>query len=253
MTQRSTSSLRRQLEDHLDLVEQILHWTSRRQRFSPEDAEELRSIVFLKLVQDDYAVLRKFEGKSSMRTYLTTVIQRLALDYRNRKWGKWRPSAAARRLGDTALLLEKLVARDCRPTAEAIEILLRNHRIETSRAELEGLSARLPVRRSRRDDVELPADLAAGEQADTALWSKEKRSRLARARKRLGRLMQSLPSEDRLILKLRFEQRLPISKIAPRLGLDQRPLYRRVRRCLDELRRDLEAQGISSEVLAEAC
>ncbi len=167
MTHRSTDSAQKKLEAHIDLVEQVIQWTCRR-RFSQEEAEEFRSRVFLKLVQDDYAVFRKFRGQSSLRTYLTTVIQRLALDFRNHLWGKWRPSAAARRLGNVALQLEVLVSRDNRMLDEAIEILRTNHQVGLSRAELERISAQLPVR-SRRESVDLPADLSAKERADAAL------------------------------------------------------------------------------------
>src|SRR4029453_14108130 len=45
----------------------------------------------LRLVEDDYDVLRRFQARSSLPTYVTVVIQRLFLDYRNRLWGKWRP------------------------------------------------------------------------------------------------------------------------------------------------------------------
>jgi len=47
------------------------------------------------------ALLAKFEGRSSLRTFLTVVIQRLFLDHRISAWGKWRPSAEARRGGST--------------------------------------------------------------------------------------------------------------------------------------------------------
>ena len=40
------------------------------------------------------------------------VIQRLFLDARIAKWGKWRPSVSARRLGGVAVLLERLLTRD---------------------------------------------------------------------------------------------------------------------------------------------
>ncbi|MCP3956859.1 MAG: sigma-70 family RNA polymerase sigma factor [bacterium] len=252
MTQGSTNDARKQLENHLGLVERVVDWTSRRYRFSTEDAEELRSLVFLKLVQDDYSVLRRFRQHSSLRTYLTTVAQRVALDYRNHRWGKWRPSAAARALGEVALLLERLVARDHYPVAEAIEILRRNHRVEMSRVELAELAARLPARLPRRENVALPADLAAEERTDRALLRQEDRRGRDRAQERLRRLLADLPREDQLILQLRFEQGLPISRIAPQLSLDQRRLYRRVRRCLDGLRKGLEAHGISSKSLAAA-
>ncbi|MGH8186413.1 MAG: hypothetical protein ACREUC_07605, partial [Steroidobacteraceae bacterium] len=77
-------------------------------------------MAFLKLIEHDYAVLRRFEGASSLRTYLTVVLHRVLLDQRNREWGRWRPSAAAYRNGPLAVRLERLVTRDGLTPAEAI-------------------------------------------------------------------------------------------------------------------------------------
>ncbi len=246
----STGSARQQLETHIDLIEEVVRWTCRRQRLSLDEADEFRSIVFLKLVQDDYAVLRKFRGKSKLRTYLTTVIQRLALDFRNQRWGKWRPSAAARRLGGAALQLETLVSRDNRMLEEAIEILSTNHQIGLSRDELERISTQLPIRRARREWVGLTADLCAKERTDEALWRREGHRRRASVSRKLDRLLSALPTEDRLILKLRFEEGLKICQIAARLELKPRPLYRRIQDCLSGLRNGLESEGFTRKLLA---
>ncbi len=236
-------------ETHIDLIERVIAWTCRRQRLSPDETEEFRSIIFVKLIQDDYAVLRKFRGRSSLRTYLTTVIQRQALDFKNQMLGKWRPSAAARRMGDVALQLETLVARDGRPLDEAIEILRVNHRVELSRGELECIASRLPVRRPRRTRVSLPDELSADDRADATLWAEEKRRLQCQATQRLEGLMAALSGEDRQILELRFERDFKICQIAAKLDLKPRPLYRRIKKCLRELRLGLESEGFSRELL----
>ncbi len=56
------------------------------------------------------------------------VVQRLFLDHRNRQWGKWRPSAEAKRRGPLAILLERLVVRDGWTFEQAVETLRTNHR-----------------------------------------------------------------------------------------------------------------------------
>ena len=48
---------------------------------------------------DDYSILRKFKGRSSLRTDLITVVTHLYQDWRNGRWGKWRPSEDAKRRG----------------------------------------------------------------------------------------------------------------------------------------------------------
>ena len=94
------------------LVEEVVRFVARRHRLTPDDATELGSLVRYKLVEDDYHVLRSFQNRSSMKTYLTTVVSRVWLDWQVTRRGKWRPSVAAKRLGDTAVRLEQLLVRD---------------------------------------------------------------------------------------------------------------------------------------------
>ena len=42
----------------------------------------------LKLIENDYAILAKFQGKAKLSTYLTTVIHNMFRDYRIQKWGR---------------------------------------------------------------------------------------------------------------------------------------------------------------------
>src|SRR5687768_799893 len=112
---------------NLALIERAVGFACRRYRFDRTDAEELASIVNLKLVDNDYAVLRTFRERSRFSTWISIVVQRMALDYRTAGWGKWRASAAAKRLGPVAVELEQLLVRDGRTLAEAHSILTAKH------------------------------------------------------------------------------------------------------------------------------
>ena len=48
-------------------------------RLTPHDVDNLCADVFLAIVADDAAVLRRFRGKSSLATYLTVVTRRVAV------------------------------------------------------------------------------------------------------------------------------------------------------------------------------
>lgn len=52
---------------------------SRSIRLAPADAEDLVSEVFLAIIANDYAVLRRFRGQSSLATYLTVVARRVVV------------------------------------------------------------------------------------------------------------------------------------------------------------------------------
>src|ERR1700743_405094 len=95
----------------------------RRNRVGPSDMEEFAAHVRLKLIEGDYAIIRKFKGESTFGTYITTVIARLFFQYRVQMWGKWRPSAEAKRLGQKGVLLEQLLTRDGYSFDEACQIL----------------------------------------------------------------------------------------------------------------------------------
>jgi len=68
---------------HLALIEEIIANECRRSRLSRQDAAEFHGQVMIKLIEDDYALFRLFEGRSDIKTYLTIVINRLRLDYQN--------------------------------------------------------------------------------------------------------------------------------------------------------------------------
>ena len=108
---------------HRPAIEQAIRAVCRRQRLLPEDAEDFAGVVRLHLIDKDFAVLRRFEGRSSLGTYLLAVITHLGQDWRNARWGKWRPSAEARRHGPVGLQLERLIRRDGFTLDEACETL----------------------------------------------------------------------------------------------------------------------------------
>ena len=60
--------------EQLDVIYRIASSVCRRNGVQGADAEDFVSDVRLKLLQDDYAVLRKYRGASSQTTFLTVVI-----------------------------------------------------------------------------------------------------------------------------------------------------------------------------------
>lgn len=236
----------------LATIERVVAFVARRHHLSADAADEFDAHVKLKLVEDDYAVLRKFQGRSSLRTYLTVVIQRIFLDYRVSAWGKWRPSAEARRAGEVAMLFERLTSRDGHTVEEAFELITTNHRVAITREELERLAARLPLRSGRRfegDDrlVDMAAATPPPDAGATGADDMSAADRIARA---LRRQTSGLPAQDRLVLALRFEDGRSVAEIAAMLRLDQKALYRRIDRLLRGLRGALEAAGVSAQAVS---
>ncbi|HEX2281159.1 MAG TPA: hypothetical protein VHG52_05280, partial [Thermomicrobiales bacterium] len=107
--------------EHLHVIDQVVLFIARRHHLSREEADDLASAVKLKIIENDYEALRNFRGDCSLRTYFATIANRHFLDTRIAQWGKWRPSAQARRLGPTAVLLDQLMSRDGLLLDEAVE------------------------------------------------------------------------------------------------------------------------------------
>ena len=239
--------------DQLQLIERAIRAVCRRQRLSPTDGEDFAGAVRLHLIDDDYAVLRKFQGRSSLKTFLIAVIAHRYQDWRNSRWGKWRPSTEARRQGPLAMHLEQLIGRDGLTFDEAYETLKTNWQVPESRQALEAMAATLPVRTNRHfvpeDSLEDHAD--ASGTADATVRRTEAGTAAARASTLLTGAMDDLPAQDRLILKMRFEDDVPIADIAQVLKLEAKPLYRRIEQLLKTLRARLEQSGLSASAVVE--
>jgi RNA polymerase sigma factor (sigma-70 family) len=199
------------------------------------------------MIEDDYAVLRKFEQKCSLATYLTIVIQRHYLDQKIHEWGKWRPSMRARQGGDAAIFLERLISRDGLGIAEASTIVRQKFTELDARA-LETLAASVVMRQPRRkSSVERTEEMrepASEGSAEDELLSDEREAAARRASAVLSRELDRLPAEDRLIMKLRFIDAMKVSTMARMLNADQKQLYRRIDRLVAALREALLAAGV---------
>lgn len=239
------------LEENLPLIGKIARRLGLRHGLSGPDVEDFIQEVHVKLVEDDYRRIREFRGGSSLKTYLTTVIVRLAKDYCNHLWGKWRPSAAAKRLGWEALLLERLVYREGFSFEEAAEKMRRDFHVRKSMEKLTELAAQIPQRTSRRFEGEeavasAPAPSTAGDRVDRRVVDREKARTAEKVEVALREALDELEAEDQMILLLHFRG-WTLAKIARRLKIDQKPLYRRRDRLLMQLRNAMEARGVKPE------
>jgi RNA polymerase sigma factor (sigma-70 family) len=238
---------------HLALIERIAAFVCARHHVPLADAEDFSSHVKLKLIEDDYAILRKFEGRSSLSTFLTVVVNRLFLDYRISAWGKWRPSAEARRIGEVAVLLEQLTVRDRCSFEDACERMTANHAVTATRQELEAIAARLPprVRRQFETDEVLESVATADRSPDDLALDGERQALADRVSAILDRTLRQLDTQDRLILVLHYKDGRTVADIARMLSLDSKRLYRRMERLERGLRETFDAEGIDGTNVLE--
>jgi len=239
-----------QFQSELDLIKRITTWVSARPGLRGADAEDFASTVLERLIENDYAVRAKFQGRSSLKTYLTAVINRFYLDFQMQRFGKWRSSAEARRLGTVAVRLEQLLYRDGLTFSEACGVLQIDFREAESREALYQLSLEIP-RRTRRtprpgDDPQGahdPTPPAPGDGASEVEHA-ERQALADRTFSAIRRSLGWLPARDRILLRLHLEAGLTLAEVARLLGEEQKSLYRRRDAIYVHLRRDLEAEAI---------
>ena len=231
--------------EHLPRIEKIVAFISAKHGIRGADAEDFASLVKLKLIENDYLILRKFRNESSLTTYLAVVIAGLYRDYRVQRWGRWRPSAAAKSYGDDAVKLETLVFRDGCTVSEAVErVTPQSSRTEK---ELRALMAKLPVRERLRP-VEVSSDVVSLEVDETAQAEAvdagdiDERSRIEDS---LNAAIDNLPPEDRAILKMKFWGGMSVADISRIAGTPQKHLYRRIDKLGALLKGQLRRAGVT--------
>jgi RNA polymerase sigma factor (sigma-70 family) len=236
-------------EDPWPLIERVMARVARRHALSSDEAEDFTSWTRVRLLEGTSAPLAKYRGQSSLDTYLAVVIHNLFRDYRIAKWGKWRPSASARRLGPTAILLETLIFRDGLTTGEAVAMVGAQLSGSTTVVELEALLERLPARTRPRFEHEdsLREVQAPTGGSERAVVARELGPKALHAEAALRVGLGRLPPLDRLILKLRFQEGFKIVEIARVVGMVAKNLYPRLERCISTLRQALEEQGVLAE------
>lgn len=235
---------------NLPLIDRAITGVCRRRGVYGADADDFASSVRLALIDNDYAALRRHEGRSSLATYVTVIAEHLLYD-QQRSMSRWRPSAEAERYGDAGIVLERLIVRDGRSLEEALP-LVRDVAPTLTPQEVAAMAARLPSRTPRPRAVELDAMsdvLAAHDRADERLLASHARSTSGLASRVIRNALDSWPAEDAAIVRMRFGAAMAISDISRMLRLPQRPLYRRVEALLARLRRDLENAGIDERSL----
>lgn len=241
----------RLLIDHLDLIDQIVRTTGRRRHLSATERDDFASFVRLRLIEDDYAILRKFQNRSTLWTYLASVIERLSLDFCADKWGRWRPSAMAERLGPVAVVLERLVTRDGHTLEEAMEIVRTHHDAALTLAELRKIWEQLPVRvRTTEVSEDAAAAVPATEESDANVENADRRERIDRLQRALATAFAEIATQDRVLIALRFDQDMSIAEIAKLTGISVPTLHRRLDKSVKQLRSSLSQAGFDPREVA---
>jgi RNA polymerase sigma factor (sigma-70 family) len=236
--------------EQLGTIESAIRFACHRGGIRDDEAEDFASAVKLKLIENDYAIIRKHTPPASFKGYISVVVQRLLLDHRNAQWGKWHASAEAKRLGEPAITIEALLHRDSR-TVEEIVPVLRRRWPDLTRARIDTIVRALPhrARRARAVEIELAEDAIGADDVSVheAAFEADRIELSHRIATIVRDTMNELDDHDRLIFRLHFEGGMSIAEISRTRCVEQKPLYRRLKRALARLRARIEAAGIAAE------
>jgi len=193
------------------------------------EADRLFNTVLDKLSDDDFGILRRFEGRSKITTYLTTIIARTAVDMIRSRAGRERTSGktsgADRPDGKIDSFRKvKIPASDGTPVKEGIYSGERGEYIVPDNEDI-------PEIKALKNDSEDKINLV------------------------LFEMLSVLNGEERLLLRMKFPQepdRKPLStdEIAQILGISQKGVYNRIERLLKKCRIVLADAGVSLEDFA---
>lgn len=242
------------LVEHLGYIERFASITCRQNGLHGADAEDFTSWLKIRLMEDDYAAIRKFRGESKITTYLSTVVTRQLYAYLREQHGRWRASAAAERLGPPADELEELVYREGYSLPQAGEALRTKGRTTLSNLELARLLEQLPERqpmRPREVPPESVAEPEASSRADERVSDAQHQAHHGDFLERLKRVLEPFTPEEQAIVRLFFQEGLSVADVARALNVDQKRLYRRIPKLKERLRELLEREGISGPTFLE--
>ena len=265
-----------------------VHWplinTIAGRRFADETlAEEAALYVLNRLEEDDCRRLRAFSGRAKLSTYIASVCIRLLEDFSRKKFGRVRPPGWVTALGGIWLLLFQLLCLQRLALTDAVETVLAGKGVGR-REEVEKAAWNILERITHcggHHGLEVALDEAGEEQLNdrenagggmndpAEQWLNDERrvffqllfhegtedKKITDSAQHLlkSRISIQLNAEERLLLKLCFQDGLTVTKAGKMLGLNGNQTHGKLRRLLTRLREDFDQAGISEEIRELLC
>ncbi len=236
--------------DHIKLINEAICIICRKYGMAFDEEEDFAQHVHLQLIENDYRKLRAYKGNSSLKTYLYTVISRIFIDQVR---VKWHPSAEAKRMGETAVVLEKMIYRDHYTLHEACQILAADPSTAIDENAAHDILGRLHFKTPRIISIDYSEERLQGipdpaPYPDTRITQKELYREKRKMIAIIGDIIPLLSSEDKLLIKLLFIDGRRISEIARLLGKDDHQLYKRTQSILRKMRESMVMAAGMGEV-----
>ena len=230
----------------------ILH-VVRRHEADESRVMDMYLYVCEKLSESHFHRLRKFrtDGPATFSTWLTAVTRNLCIDWHRHMHGRYRPSAAISQLSDLEALVFTELYEHGKTKAECVHALpdkyahVTEHEVEQINARIHSLLT--PTRRWKlvnRQPTVVPLDEDTGvDRGHPEVGTDNNPQAQALSEEALARLEQAiarLDVDERLAIRLRFQEDLSYAEIAQALGISSKYRVRvLLNRGLSRLRREL--------------
>jgi hypothetical protein len=235
-------------------------------------AEEAALFVINRLEDNDWQRLKSYGGSASLATYISTLTFRLLEDFARKKFGRLRPPLWIRNLGGVWELLFRFLCQERLPVHEAVEHVRDRipaqemSSIEDSARTIRALVTDCGRHRDREVSLDEEHDSSGPETEPQQLRLEEaERDRFftvlfkkvmgtdrdEKITGSLARVMSAgvhLEAEERLLLKLCFQDAIGVAEAGRMLGMNRYQVHGRLRRLLSRLRADFDKVGISREL-----
>ncbi|CAB1073767.1 hypothetical protein D1AOALGA4SA_1940 [Olavius algarvensis Delta 1 endosymbiont] len=236
--------------DTLDKIEAVC----KRHFYTENDRQECSIFVLDHLRADNFKRLRAFQGKSKFSTYLYSLVNSLAIDFRRKRYGRRRIPAAVVRLGRWAEAVYRLVCWQKFSMDDAYDFLLVDELFtgsyEQFRQAVEPIQ-KAPCRENPKfmstDDQSgnpLRRISAADSNPLELLIEKLNRQRRIMAVDVIRDTTGSLSEDDQLLVRLVYGSEHPVRAAAKIINLSASAARRRLKKLLMIYREKLLAAGI---------
>ena len=150
--------------------------------------------------------------------------------------------------------LERYLARQGCTIDEAVARVLSNVQHAYTEREVRGIVRTLPIRPPLRPELVSDDDaveVASEHDASVTVDEGERLNAATTTAAALTAALAGLEAEDRIIVSMRFLDGCSVAEVARALSLEQKSLYRRLDRLLQQLRLLLEQHGVSRDTIGE--
>lgn len=239
--------------EFLKLYSSVVMLVVRRFESGRDESTDCFLYVCEALSDDGFRRLRSYrpQGKARFRTWLSAVVANLCIDWQRRRSGRYRPVQAVADLPEIDQQVYRCIYVRGMSRADCLSALIGRYP-DLTQSRLSEINARLfqtltpqqrfqlAVRSAPRTSLDAPAYADGDEPVqvpDQSLPPDELAGALQQG-KRLREALVQLPADQRLMLRLRYEQELPLAEVARLMALgDPFRANRRIQAALHALAR----------------